>query len=315
MDFDYEVFLKHSRSIISNGRLSRRVIMAANLLVLVCIADLPSLTSQELAIQTDSLRAIPKELQSSLVDRLRAFIIAQRDDQWDQVSSLLGNIRKSGYRDAVYTPKHKRCYIEQLKSSSTIRFTLTSIYFSTAILSLPMNRKWWYLEGEAEFAGKYAPGNRRTTFIAYRDSGEWFFTPGNYDEAWVRGFLTEKELKADYSKELLIKTDSTCPLLVTDLSVKIDPRQLSSRIVDFNFHNRSNKTVTGLGYEIGSVSGGTSTGRPFRIPPGQTVPAKKDLKYSAYQYYCEGELPHIFRINFVSFEDGTVWWDPSRKKQ
>jgi hypothetical protein len=104
----------------SRTGISIKLIVIIGLFILLCQTNLPSLASQELTVQPESLRAIPKELQASLIDRLRAFIVAQKNNHWDQVSALLGKVRKGGYRDSVYTTSHKQCYIEQIKSPERV---------------------------------------------------------------------------------------------------------------------------------------------------------------------------------------------------
>ena len=52
------------------------------------------------------------------------------------------------------------------------RFTPTLVTFTTAILSHPFSKRWWYIDGDAEYAG--APG--RSQITAYRYRAHWYFS-------------------------------------------------------------------------------------------------------------------------------------------
>ena len=80
-----------------------------------------------------------------------------------------------------YTPAHRACLIEQMKSMPLISFELKSEMFSTEILSTPPSQRWWYLNGDAVFKVNGTEQKAQTSFIAYRENGQWYFAPPNYD--------------------------------------------------------------------------------------------------------------------------------------
>jgi hypothetical protein len=267
----------------------------------------PLIMPQEIIVEPENLKGIPADLQLSLIDELRRFVLAQKNGQWDQVSGLLGDIRMSSYHPLFYTSKHKQCLIEQMKSFRMVGFKVTGIYVSSGTITLPENKKWWFLAGEVEFAEGRKPQGGGFPLIAYRNKNGWYFTPQNYDNDWLKQRITEQELMADQSNNLLAQQEHGCPLEIVDLSVKIDPQNLSSRIVRFHFRNKSNKTVTGISFSLFNENGSTGIGMPMKIVPGEKAALPKDLSYPAFRYCCLGEEKNRLLIDSINFEDGTTW--------
>ena len=264
-----------------------------------------------------ALRGIPVHLHSSLLQGIQQFVEAQRVGDWDQVSNLLGDFRGVTYRKR-YTKQHKECLIEQMKSEPMVSFTTMGIGYSTEILSLPLEQKWWFIDGIAEFDKNGVKAERKTAIIAYRFRGRWFFTPPDYDARWEAEKITEAELNADLSGFLKVEIAPDCPLELVRLSVRMDPEFRSLRRLSFDLRNNSKKEVDGLGFRIVNVSGDGSmmSGMPFKMRPGETVSSPDRIKYSGYGYYCEGESYKRFIIDHVSFKDGSTWsLRGGRKKQ
>jgi hypothetical protein len=168
---------------------------------------------------------------------------------------MLGRYRRGGTGDHLYTAEHKACLVSQMQTLPMIWFTTTGVQFSGEILSMPAARRWWYLSGEAVFGGK-SPGKQPSSVVAYRDTGEWYFTPPNADDYWARTHITEAELTADHVNEVEIQRTANSPLEVLDLHVFIDRKYLSLRNVKFKLRNRTAKKVTAFDITLYSNEGG-----------------------------------------------------------
>ena len=273
-----------------------------------CLLLCPWSAAQQIQPRT-ALRAIPVHLHSSLLEGIEKFAEAQRVGNWEQVSILLGDFRGGASYRKRYTKQHKECLIEQMKSEPMVSFTLTGAGYSTEILGLPLEKKWWYISGFAEFSKNGVKAERKTTIIAYRFHGRWFFTPPDYDDRWRAEKITEADLNEDLSRFLKVEIAPDCPLELVRLSVRMDPEFRSLRRVSFDLRNNSRKEVSGLGFSIVNVSGDGSlmSGMPFKMLPGETVSSPDRIKYSGYVHYCEGESHKRFIIDDVSFKDGSEW--------
>ena len=261
-----------------------------------------------------ALRGIPVHLHSSLLEGIQQFVEAQRVGDWDKVSSLLGDFRgaANGQR---YTKQHKECLIGQMKSEPMLSFTLTRISFSTAILGKPLERKWWYVRGIAEFDKAGVKAEKETSIIAYRVQGRWFFTPPNYDDRWRAEKITEADLNEDLSRFLKVEIAPDCPLELVRFSARIDPKFLSLRQLSFDLRNNSKKEVIRIAVSIAPLNGKGSLfiSTPFQMRPGETVSSWDDIKYGGYAYYCEGESVKRLTIDRVTFKDGSTW-SPKRTR-
>lgn len=255
---------------------------------------------------------IPSQLRPSLDDGIRRFTQAQATEQWEEVARLLGRFR-NGSRRHPYTQSHKECLLSQMRAKPMISFVIERIMFSTEILGMPAGKRWWWLTGAAEFRTISGITGAQTTITAYRDSGEWRFTPPNYDDDWVRQRVTDADLTADRSANVEIQLDSNCPLQIRDLSVVMHPEYLSLRRLRFKVVNKRNKKVIGYSLRLdllGDPYSGISEGASIEIEPQATTKKDKEITYSAYSYYCEGESHRRLVIDSVSFADGSTWTDP-----
>ena len=120
---------------------------------------------------------IPRSLQSRLRKRLDLFIEYRRTKQWDKVSAMRGDFY-GGYNRKKYTPEDKRKVIEQqVDNRQMLNFTLEKITFSASTADLPLSKRWWYIDGIAEYLIDGKAVQRDIRFIVYFHKGEWYFSP------------------------------------------------------------------------------------------------------------------------------------------
>lgn len=249
--------------------------------------------------------SLPNELKPSLDARLSTFVQAQNDGKWDLVASMLGRYRRGGTGDHLYTPEHKMCLISQMQAFPMISFTVTGIRFSTEILSMPSSKRWWYLSGEAVLGGE-SPGKQSSYVVAYRDKGEWYFTPPNFDDQWARTHTTEAELAIEHVNEVELQRTPNSPLEVLDLHVFIDRKYLSLRNVKFKLRNHTSKKVIAFDITLyADVKGSTELSMGQNIDPGGVF--EVTTTSSRYVYFCEGVNKAKLVVDSVSFADGSEW--------
>jgi hypothetical protein len=298
--------------------MNRRLIVVSGLTLLASSFQIGVISAHA---QTSSDRrsmtaaGIPSQLQSSLEDGLRRFTEAQAKRQWDEVARLLGRFC-GGAQGLLYTPAHKECLLSQMRAMPMHSFVIQQIMITTKILSTPAGKRWWLLIGVAEFKTSSGVTKRQTQITAFRDRGKWYFTPQNYDEAWVRDRITEADFSVDRSANIEIDLDPACPVEIRELSVVIDREFHSLRRLNFTLDNKINKKIIGYGLRLGSIGAhcfGYMQGNPLIIEPHGTSRAT-EVKYSAYVYYCEGEAKRRIVIDDVSFADGSNWKDPRFRK-
>jgi len=170
---------------------------------------------------------IPDELRPSLNARLQVFIQAQADGQWNQVSSMLGRYRRGGTGEHLYTPAHKVCLVSQMQAFPMTSFTSTGELYSTEILGVPAAKRWWYVKGEALFKPSSGQSKQNSYVVAYRDKGEWYFTPPNFDEWWEQSHVTEADLRVEHADEVQVMQSLSCPLEIVDVHAHLDHKFLS----------------------------------------------------------------------------------------
>ena len=258
---------------------------------------------------------IPFHLQPSLDQGIRRFTEAQATGRWDDVAKMLGRFR-GGSRGPLYSQAHKECLLSQMKAMPMISFVTERTIFSTEILSAPAGKRWWLLMGVAELKTPSGTTKSQTQITSYRDRGEWYFTPTNYDRAWVRDRVTEADFLVDRSTNTELELDPACPVEIRDLSVVMDREYLSLRKLNFTLRNKTNKKIVSYGLRLGSVGApcfGFMQGSPLTIEPHGMARAS-EVKYSAYAYYCDGEVKRRLVIDDVSFADGSSWTDPKFRR-
>src|SRR4029453_3569380 len=99
-------------------------------------------------------------------------------------------------------------------------------------MTTPAESRWWYLSGPATLKNVGSEA-RSVTVLAYRDEGDWFFTPQDLDREWETAHITEAQRAADYSSQLKLDNDPGCPLEVRDVRVGMDKTYPSLRNVSF----------------------------------------------------------------------------------
>jgi hypothetical protein len=255
--------------------------------------------------------SIPEDLRPSLKSRLALFTQAQAEGRWDLVASMLGRYR-NGSRSNPYTEAHKECLISQMQAFPMTSLTVKDYRFSTEILSAPLSRRWWYLVGDAVFKTQSGEQKQSAEIVAYRDNGDWFFTPPNYDEYWEGTHLTDADFAADYSNEIEIQPDATSPLEILDLRASIDRKYPSIRRLTFKLRNRSSKKVSGFDLRLFSDGGSVQYGSGCDMEPGASRDEKMDS--SRYVYFCNGIKKDKFVVDSVQFADGSEWQRPTRTR-
>ena len=248
---------------------------------------------------------LPEALRPSLLARLGQYTQAQAEDQWDTVALMLGRSRGGGRVAMPYTPAHRACLIEQMKSMPLISFELKSEMFSTEILSTPPSQRWWYLNGDAVFKVNGTEQKAQTSFIAYRENGQWYFAPPNYDELWEKTHLTNADRSADYADEIVIHRTANCPLEVLDLHAHLDKTYPSIRNLTFKLKNVSDKQVKGYSLRLYINGGDVIYGAGYTIDPGDSRDEKMDS--TRYSYLCEGIRKDNLVVDEVNFADGSRW--------
>ncbi len=251
--------------------------------------------------------ALPTNLRSSLQERLSLFTEAQADGRWGEVARLLGRYRRGGTGDHPYTAAHRQCLISQMQNLPLVAFSFSSdkVMFSTEILSMPAGLRWWYLTGEGTFRRQSGESKQQTQLVAYRDDGQWYFAPPNYDDMWEKIKYSDADFAADRATEIDVVNSTQSPLEVVELHSFMDKRYPSLRNVQFTLRNKTNKAIKGFSIALYTHDGSTSYSAGADIPPKGSHTAKTN--FSAYSYFCEGVQRHRFQVEDVVFADGTEW--------
>lgn len=254
------------------------------------------------------LSAVPTSLRNRLSERLRLFADYQRSENWKEVSELLGDYYEPHKRIA-YTPEQKNWMIDQLKKTRMSSFTPQSSSWSTAVLSLPVSKRYWSVEGLTEFSDAAGTVKERAILVAYLQNGDWYFYPfvrnecGEVEYPQVPDFSPEGQAERSLP-ELSLSLDPNLPIEILDLSVKRTGNSCSRRReFSFKVRNTSRKVIVGYGFEIEDVrkKGSTSVGLGLQsdLKTGEASVYKGD--------YFTGNRPRILRFRFVRFADGTFW--------
>jgi len=220
----------------------------------------------------------------------------------------------------TYTPSHKACLISQMRQTPMIvlDYEVYEKSFSSEILSTPLERRWWTLVGTGTFLKDSEPVKAKTSLVAYRDDGDWFFTPPPYDNSKDSFSITPEMLEKDLKDDIELRVPSDSPIEVVDLHVFIDRGNYLSRHISFKLRNRTQKRVTGYTFEIadsgndGSISEATGAQRDWIDPLGTSHEFTEEHNTALYR--CEGEKKIHIEIQSAGLEDGTEWESESYKK-
>jgi len=210
-----------------------------------------------------------------------------------------------GVGNHVLTPESKACLVMQMKEIPMVAFKMKDYIHSTEILSLPLDKRSWDLVGEAVFRSTTGEQTSQSHVTAYRDKGEWFFSPPNYDEYWEKGQLTEADFAVDHADEIEIENTSNAPLEIFEVHAFLDKKYLSLLDVSFKLRNQSSKKVSAFTVRFYAGDGSTEYSTGAAMDPGAAVEGKERL--SRYLYFCDGVTKNRFVVTSVSFTDGTEW--------
>jgi hypothetical protein len=191
--------------------------------------------------------------------------------------------------------------------------------FSSEILSTPPERKWWKLIGEATIRHDSKESTTNMYLMAYRDRGNWYFTPPPIDNGIATSHLTVEQIAMDQKDKVVLRTGPGFPVEVVDLHVFIDRNDALSRKVHFRLRNKTDKRVVKFSYKIsesnkdGAITYGTGSERDWIEPMGVSRQFDED-DVTSY-YWCEGEAQTRIEVLDVGFEDGTSWNAPKFHEQ
>ncbi len=261
--------------------------------------------------QTRNDGKIPDDLRPLLDARLAEFTQAQADGRWDDLASLLGRYRMGGVGHHPLTSESKACLVSQMKEIPMIAFRMENFSFSTEILGLPLDERFWTLRGEAEFRQANGEQKGQSLLTAYRDKGEWFFSPPSYDSYWEKTHLTEADMAVDRTDEIEIENTRDAPLEIFEVHAFLDKKYLSLLDVSFKLKNQTTKKVTGFTLRFFTETGSVEYSTGAAMDPGADFEGKEHL--SRYLYFCDGVAKHKFVVTSVSFADGTEWNRTNRR--
>ena len=279
------------------------------ILTAICVACCGSVTNS--SAQTANRCKFPPEERPALDARLKSFLQAQAEGQWESVAELLGSSRRSYFDNAVsFTSSHKSCLIAQMQRWPMIAFeyAVQDSTCSSAYRFAP--RTSWPLVGEATFQTGDKATKQNTWVAAYKENGEWFFSPG-MDAS--RPLNTEQP-STDRNGDVDLLFGPTAPLELVDLHVFVDPKDAKLRDIHFRLRNKMTVAATQYGYKItdenerGSISFGTGAEKDVIGP--NAISREFHESYALVQYLCEGEPRIRLAIDHVTFADGTEWRAP-----
>jgi len=261
----------------------------------------------------------PEALRPELDSRLQAFTEAQANGDWGTVEQLLGKYRRGG-NYLLFTPSHRACLIAEMKNYPMVSFkyTVWDKSYSSEILSTPPERRWWSLVGEATFHQANKEVKKQIYLIAYRDQGNWYFTPPPIDNATAASHFGPEQLAANLADQgrVILRVPNDSPLRIVDVHVFTDPSNVLSRKVTFRLRNITGKRVTGYTYRIsdstddGDEVAGLGDQKDWIEPWAESHEFHED-DVTAY-YWCEGrgDVKTTIEIQDVKFQDGSGWTAP-----
>jgi hypothetical protein len=282
----------------------------------LAVLAVPSLRAQD-----EKPWQFPESLRPELDARLKTFMDAQKSGEWNEVAALLGRYRRGG-NYLLYTTTHRACLVDEMKHLPMVRFDyrVWDQSFSSEILSTPPERRWWTLVGEATFWRGGTEIKKQIQIVAYRDNGNWYFTPPPVDNANAASHFTLEQLATDLQDKVVARVASNSPLTLVDVHAFTDKSNVLSRRVQFRLRNTTGKRVTGYTYRIsdstndGDITSSTGDKKDWIEPWAESHEFSED-DVTGY-YWCEGqgEVRTIIEIQDVRFDDGTEWDAPESGK-
>jgi hypothetical protein len=146
--------------------------------------------------------------------------------------------------------------------------------------------------------------------VAYRDNGQWYFTPQNYDRLLELTNATKSDATVDLRDEIDVVNTAKCPLEIADVHIHADEKSRSERHLTFMLKNKTSRRVKGFSLGLYQTGGSVQYSAGAVIEPGGTRADK--LNYSGYRYSCEGVPKRRFVVDNVRFDDGSEWPIPKK---
>ena len=112
----------------------------------------------------------------------------------------------------------------------------------------------------------------------------------------------ETSLTIEQPQILSVELQPEAPLRVFNLSVENHPSPSKLKNVNFSVENRSIKTVRRYSFILEDVEkkGSVSVGTYNILKPGGTSSSPPNITFTGY-------APHVLRVSYVQFTDGTHW--------
>lgn len=273
--------------------------------------------------------SLPNDLQSSLEERFSKFVAAQAGEQWGEMADLLGRCRMGcNPHGSLYTSSYKQCMVSRMQAvrMRAFDYSIQSLSACAAegeesstgtVMRLTAEKLSWYLSGTGTFQTSSEEWTEPAVVVAYRDEGQWYFTPPQWkmQDKWEKVHYTEADFLRDRKDEISVRNSPSSPVQITDVHLYMDRQDPSSRNVTFELQNKTSKKVVAvdMGISIDDDSGAVFFGGgAFQIEPKGNLAGKQD--FSAYSDYCEGIWKQTMTVNTVEFADGSRWQDKPTAK-
>lgn len=269
-------------------------------------------------------RTLPDDLRSSLRERFTQFQAAQASGHWGEVSELLGRCRFGCQKGNVYSDSYKQCLVSRMREVPMLDFDPSehgpSISICTTTLKetpaegtvprFEAEELSWYLLGTARFHSASEDWIQETKVIAYRDKGQWYFTPPQWDmqDKWEKVHYTEADFARDYGDEIEVRNNPSSPVEITDVHADMDRRYPSNRNLRFGLRNLTSKKIVGVGVKITETTNGPGEEDiqgPFGIEPNGRTSVQEGS--TGYGDFCDGIPKSAMVVVRVDFADGSRW--------
>lgn len=276
--------------------------------------------------KSNLLGSIPAAWRARLVERLEAFLAAERNQAWNQVEELLGELYTAEADDASndydlmekykYSPEQKKWMMEKVKAHPILSYEIKGISWDDKRNASSKTLKTWYLTGQARYSE--TADKIETTIIVYHYNGDWFFLPEIQDECGATVFQPPPEFSEQEKAESLMPRLSFAPQ--PDLPIQIfevaEPVSVvrewpcsSNQQVAFKVRNISGKKIATYYFRIEDSRGRliNAGGTTVWLPPGQVFSDSGAIIFS--------RRPCVLFFERIEFEDGTKWKAKQSRKR
>lgn len=124
------------------------------------------------AQKQDWFAAIPENLRAKLTERLKMLIEYQSSKQWEKHYELLSLRIVQDESKETYTSRNQNWYTNVVPDDLVLDFIPTEVISNESTES-----GWWTIYGCAKLRKKNGFMELRASVDAYRESGDWFFSP------------------------------------------------------------------------------------------------------------------------------------------